>query len=287
MVNIPCLSAKDRLSLADAGYKFEGKEFIPYVLVDPTSPGGDNPLANQSIDIKKAGNVSRDCVYEFDAIAQESIEMFLGTYLSGNITPGAEPYDYRGSAQLQAIYNESTLPFDLLNRTWQNLAESLSNYIRQHGVPGRSDPASGTVFREETCIRVRWPWIAYPAILVLSSLIFFTATVLQTSRGDARSQNWKSNPLPLVLTRLDSRRAIGGVNRIGEEVLKKKEMEDLAAKISVRLDGVGDAFRFLQTRDDSAGNLRDASGGYQTSGQDESSSSRPRFRSFRKPFSVG
>ncbi|KAL9106294.1 MAG: hypothetical protein Q9227_008694 [Pyrenula ochraceoflavens] len=242
MVAVDCLSFEDRDSLTSGGYEFEGKSFIPYnISIDPYSGNYTSPDLKGNANVTK-GAVNRDCIYEYGGITMNSIGEWLGTYLSGNITPGLYSYDFRGSAQLQAIYNESRMPFSLLNDTWQNIADSMTTYVRQHGAKGWSKPATGIALREETCIHVRWPWLAYPAVLAGLALIFFSATVIKTSQGDARSQDWKSNPLALTLHGLD-------LNGAGREATRERQMEDLAAITQVRLGQTTQGYRFIQTRD--------------------------------------
>lgn len=53
-------------------------------------------------------------------------------------------------------------------------------------------------YRTETCIIVQWPWLAYPDALLLLTLVFLAATIVQ-SRRRMRHQIWKASPLALLL----------------------------------------------------------------------------------------
>ncbi|KAI3324608.1 hypothetical protein HD806DRAFT_521718 [Xylariaceae sp. AK1471] len=90
------------------------------------------------------------------------------------------------------------------NRTqWlSKLAKSLSNTVRQtNRVPPDQDVYAGTAYKEEAYIRVSWPWIAYPATLVVLSLILFCLNVIVTLRHSHGV--WGNGSIPLLLSSVD------------------------------------------------------------------------------------
>lgn len=241
MVNVKCLNAQDRKSLVDAGYEVEGKSWIPYnITVDGVtgkySTGSDVESSN--------GTVSRRCIYQFAATARHSIGYFLAGFLNGTITPGSYSYEFRGSAQLQALYNEANLTFDRIDETWRNLSDSITTYIRHHGGANLSALVVGEPFRLQTCVHIQWPFLAYPAALVLLAIIFFISMIIETRGTETSRHDWKSSPLALLFHGLD-RDAIINRDEMAESV-RASEMEKIAKQTPVRLSRTENGWQFVR-----------------------------------------
>lgn len=241
MVNVKCLNAQDQKSLIDAGYETEGKSWVPYnITVDGVSgnysTGSDVESTN--------GTVSRECIYQYGATAAHSIGNFLGSFLNGTITPGLYSYDYQGSAQLQALYNEANLTFDRIDETWRNVSDSITTYMRHHGGANLSAPAMGQPLRSLTCVHIQWPFLAYPAALVLLAIIFFVSMIFETRGAETSRHDWKSSPLALLFHGLD-REAIINRDEIAESV-RVREMEKIAEHTPVRLSQTENGWQFVR-----------------------------------------
>jgi hypothetical protein len=79
---------------------------------------------------------------------------------------------------------------------WINsLATSMSNVVRSSNMTTR-DQYNGTSY--ELAVVVRWQWLAFPAALVLGSIIFLVAIMIRTSRREG-AKVWKDSPLAIVL----------------------------------------------------------------------------------------
>jgi Protein of unknown function (DUF3176) len=241
MVNVKCLNAQDRRSLIDAGYEIEGKSWVPYnITVDGVSgnysTGSDVESSN--------GTVSRECIYQHGATAAHSIGYFLASFLNGTITPGLYSYDFTGSAQLQALYNEANLTFNRIDETWSNLSDSITTYMRQHGGVNLSAPARGEALRLQTCVHIRWPFLAYPAALVLLAIIFFISMIIETRGAETSRHDWKSSPLALLFHGLD-RDSIMNRDEIAESV-RAREMSKIAEHTPVRLSQTEHGWQFVR-----------------------------------------
>ncbi|MCJ1248803.1 hypothetical protein MMC30_006023 [Trapelia coarctata] len=119
-----------------------------------------------------------------DTIFEENIENLTDTTLSENIASAM----WRNHGNLDA---------------WvQNLTLTISNYFRL-SAPAANDAGyyMGTAYSTEAFVRVRWPWLVFPALLVLASVGFFLATVWRTWRADVRV--WKSSALALLMVEVD------------------------------------------------------------------------------------
>lgn len=245
MVSVECLNAQDQESLTNAGYDFEGRAWIPYNMSVDSS--GNFSSGNSYHTNMTKGAVSSQCIYEVGGIAINSIGTFLGTFLNGTIQPGSYySYDYSGAAQMQAIYNEGYLTFDRLDQTWRNVSDSITTYMREHGDANFSVPARGIAFRDQTCVHIRWGFLAYPAVLVLLAIIFFVCMVYETRRGPTSRHDWKSSPLPLLFHGLD-REALRKEDLV--DVVRAKEMDLIAARMPVRLAETENGWHFTRSQD--------------------------------------
>lgn len=247
MVDVECLNAQDQQSLTDAGYDFKDMAWMPYnISIDPSS-GNFSSRPERFTNLTK-GAVSGKCIYQYGGIAINSIGAFLATFLNGTIKPGSYSYDIQGSAQLQAIYNVGNLTFDRVNETWRNMSDSITTYIRQNGNANFSAPATGQAFRDQTCVNIRWPFLAYPAALVLLAIIFFICMVFETRHGETSRHDWKSSPLALLFHGLDreslKREDLADLTGVGE-------MERTAGRTPVRLSQTENGWQFVGIPDGS------------------------------------
>ena len=87
------------------------------------------------------------------------------------------------------------------------LAKSMTTYIRSSGLPGAAN-VTGTAYRPETLVHVKWPWLTLPVSLVALSTLFLIATMTVNSRRKALA--WKSNILVLLFHGLEG---VGGYER--------------------------------------------------------------------------
>lgn len=94
------------------------------------------------------------------------------------------------------LYDWGNMSFPSIDKTLKNVAESLTNYIRDNANVDHSTPAEGQVLHYATCLDVRWPIIVVHALLITSTLMFFVFVLASTL--DHRMEIWKSSPLPLL-----------------------------------------------------------------------------------------
>ena len=266
-INLACLSPSTQSRLSKLDFKREDNGWLstPNLTVAPPDatdtelipigdywiPTGNKALPNISI--------SRECVYVYDTLFTDGgIQAFLSTYLNGTVglaSEGGYPYDYAGAPQLLAIYNETYLTFDALNSTFANISNSLTTHIRQNGAQNFSSPAYGLVTREQTCVRVRWAWLAFPTTIVGLTLLFLTGMIVQTRRGEGRRHDWKSEPLALMFHRLDD----DTIKALGTgRLVKKRDMQDTAERVRARLAETPDGWCFLGSGCEGAGKALNA-----------------------------
>ena len=146
---------------------------------------------------------------------------------------------YTGPQNLRTIYNFGNLSFHDVEQTFQNISNSFTNYLREHGNENYSASVLGQALRHETCLAVRWVWLMFPSVAVLLTLLFFAAMVFDTRPTGHRAQIWKSSPLALLYHGLE-RPNVEGVDHL-------KGMERAAKGMSVRLRSTQTGVKFVET----------------------------------------
>lgn len=156
-----------------------------------------------------------------NGISQNLAVMFNGEKIScsGNSCIG-DPW-------MVQLVNDGALTPSSLAIQVGGLANAISVALRNGGDPFNSAPATGTALVAQTCIHVRWPWLALPASLLLLSSLFLISTMLQTrSPGDQVGKAWKSSPLALLFHGFsnEDQRNMGRFDSVGVMSKKAKAM---------------------------------------------------------------
>ena len=114
----------------------------------------------------------------------------------------------------------------------RRVAEAMTNKLRTLDV--NHSVAYGDMYVNQTCVRVVWPWLILPTILILITCCFLIATILRTSsllqEKHGIPDTWKSNQLAVLLHGLsrETRNALGDLTTV-------KEMEKEAKKFKVEM----------------------------------------------------
>lgn len=113
---------------------------------------------------------------------------------------------FEGSQILQSLYNFGDFGFERTQSLFKDVSDSFTNYMRSNpGLNATNDPfrmqagVSGTVFRDRTCLVVRWHWLTLPAALVCLTLLFFVVVLFEQRTALHGVRTWMSSPLPLML----------------------------------------------------------------------------------------
>lgn len=167
---------------------------------------------------------------------------YLATFLSGSVTMyGISTPDWLGQLVTSNTSAAASPRFDLIDTAWNALAESLTVHMRQNGDPFNSPPAIGAVYQTETRIQVQWPWLAYPASLLLLALAFMVATIYNSALH-TRDRVWKGSPLPLMLHGVDDE-----IRSVQQHKTELKEMEIMAKQLRVQIQEKDDGWRLVAT----------------------------------------
>ena len=252
-VNVACLTPETRQDLINIGYSItDTTEWVAYygsgVLGNTTAVA---PVFNASV---PNVTVPGECQYLIYEPTQMSLGLYMSSFFNGSVTADPElTYDYytNGPVQINRFYNVAQMSFDSVSAIFSNISDSMTAYIRQSHTTSmgstvlnddQAAPAPGHVFQTETCIEVRWGYLAFPIALVLLTMIFLVAVIMETSRHH-EADAWKSSALALLFHGLDPRtRDLHGA---GMESLE--EMEKAAKGMRVRLRREEERLMFVNT----------------------------------------
>ena len=247
-IDIDCLSSEQRQSLIKSGYQISpGTHWLAYNTSIFNETGQLNLSAYWSPDdgSTKKGDIPLECIYDINAFTTISISGWLSSYFQGSIIEG-DDYGWGGPPVLQGLFSNADVDFPDINSTFSSIAEAMTTYIRRNGSSGFSAPALGVVQQAETCVQIRWWWLAYPAALVLFTILFFVAVVAEVGFAPGQGHDWKSSPLPLMFYGLEEditdnqQRDLGGL-------LGVRDMERTAKSMRVRLGPSDNGWKFVKT----------------------------------------
>ncbi|KAF2968381.1 hypothetical protein GQX73_g5218 [Xylaria multiplex] len=196
-LDISCATPDDISQLRDAGYVISpDQKWLGFNIswdVSESVPA-DAPFP-QSLQAK-------GCLFSYDVQSANNLWEDLRHFFVGSLTSTfrAETNltSLTGPLSLQQIFNWGNTSFERIDSTFSNVSQALTIFSRELGTGNRSVAALGDVNTFHTCLRVRWPWIAFPATLAVFSWIFF-AFVLCNQHGANWLPVWKSSTLPLLL----------------------------------------------------------------------------------------
>jgi hypothetical protein len=156
------------------------------------------------------------------------ITQYLPSFLAGFVIDTPET-EFADPAWMGQLFHAGNATLATVNATWAALAEAMTVRIRQAPDGNDLGSVSGSAWHTETCISVQWPWLAFPAVLLLLSLVFLLMTIAQ---GVGRSSDmiWKASPLALLFHGLD-----GGLSQRLQLVDHTAEMEQAAKDLTVRM----------------------------------------------------
>lgn len=253
-VNVGCLSLALRQALVGIGYTInDTTEWIGYR--GPRSFGNATVGAESSNAVPNV-TVPAECQYMIYTPTTMSLDYFMNSFLNGSVIndPGSS-YDYvtTGPVQLNRFFNTGRVSFEDVSAIFSSISDSMTAYIRQTAPAStytgdnqlddnHTAPAKGQVFQTETCIHVRWGYIAFPVALVVLTIIFLVVMIIETSRyhnGDA----FKSSSLALLFHGLDAeaRSQYGEMGSV-------RDMEVAAKQMRVRLRRTDKAWEFTEAR---------------------------------------
>lgn len=182
----------------------------------------------------------QDCVYWLPYNTATSLSEAIAS-LMGNESLSYDSIIRRakGNPWSVSLWNNGTPTLDSVQATMDGMTRSVTARLRQgDGVSVNMGPANGTVWEIQTCVGVRWEWLALPAGLLLLTVVFLVLTIAKTRLTHA--QVWKSSIFAVLFSGLghETRQAGGPVEGLGE-------MKVAADRTVVRLEDTKEGFRLV------------------------------------------
>ncbi|KAK3996636.1 hypothetical protein QBC44DRAFT_317245 [Cladorrhinum sp. PSN332] len=241
------------LNITTAWLKFDGTRVespLPNDMKDTSHPGARRPIP---IDI---AHVRRECIYEFSRESVWSAVLYLGSVFNGAMARATIRRNMTGDGvltigtpYLQAISQRGDISYAALTGVVDRVTQGLTNYVRDASAAAENteaveNSATGILFKQDTCVRVEWVWLAFPSVLVTGMLITVMATMVRVSTGGPLArQNYKTSVLPLTFYPLERQDTC--TCTAGPETMSKMESE--AKRLTVRLEATERGWRFQET----------------------------------------
>ncbi|KAI9738733.1 MAG: hypothetical protein M1834_008238 [Cirrosporium novae-zelandiae] len=159
-------------------------------------------------------------------------DLFNGTVYG---SPASPPFY---SSDTMQAFRSSAESLGRMQKLFTNLATSMTNNIREEGGAN----STGTAWKTETYIHIRWQWLILPVSLLMLSLVFLIITMLVSNKQNIPV--WKSSQLALLFHGLTPEyRAKTDHENANLDLIT--EMEDFAKKIRVKLMQTEDGVQFV------------------------------------------
>ncbi|KAF1986514.1 hypothetical protein K402DRAFT_81545 [Aulographum hederae CBS 113979] len=137
---------------------------------------------------------------------------------------------------LDVLYSRGVTNFTHIDRVLGSVADSMTAAIHltgrvedyDAGSGGGQGNVTGQVFLADTCIEVRWAWIALPAAVAFLTLLLILTVVLGGAMRDQPA--WKTSALPVLFHGFDTAELASQ-----SQLLTVSEMEREASGLWVRL----------------------------------------------------
>ncbi|TGO67275.1 hypothetical protein BOTNAR_0045g00190 [Botryotinia narcissicola] len=178
MVDTHCISGVERDGLSGQGYRIENSsQWLAF----------NRSLITSEVEYELVSSLlSHRCLYLMANIVLRNGSPFFADVLGSN-------FDGRDNLVFPIVWSSNAVGIE----TFSNISDITTAWIRTHGNSTYSDPAVGKVLHYAACLRVQWPWIAFPATLAVLSLVCFVAVVVVMDRQQVPV--WKSSPLALIM----------------------------------------------------------------------------------------
>jgi hypothetical protein len=189
---------------------------------------------------------AEDCVWTIDhetdiALRQELNNIYSDRVLRLEVSLGGADVS-RGDVWIKLIFRNGTASASTIGKQVGQLASSMTAYNRKNARPdSHARFAYGDATKVETCVQVRWPWISFPAGLVVLASLFLALTIWSTKQIPSMNSGrpvWKTSSLAVLFNGLDER-----LLKEQGPMDKKSEMMDRAARLRVALKREDDGWK--------------------------------------------
>jgi hypothetical protein len=200
---------------------------------------------------------AEDCVWIIDhqtdiALRQELNNLYSDRVVSLTGTLGRHGVRdmSTGDVWIKQIFHNGTASVFTISKQVAQMASSMTAYNRKNRInppPNIFRPAPhlqfayGDTIKVETCVQVRWPWISFPAGLVVLASLFLPLTIWSTKQIPSTTSGrkaWKTSSLAVLFNGLDER-----LLKEQGPMDKKSEMMNRASRLQVALKREDDGWK--------------------------------------------
>ncbi|KAI4620955.1 hypothetical protein J4E83_005318 [Alternaria metachromatica] len=104
--------------------------------------------------------------------------------------------DYPNGPTTRSIDSNPWLAPKNVTRHMEGLASALTNVMRSNSKT--TEALLGEAYNQEKFVHINWPWLIFPLLLLLLSLVFLVATIIKTS-NDTDTGFWKTSAMPTLM----------------------------------------------------------------------------------------
>ena len=191
-----------------------------------------------------------ECVYSLTTSPTSALADFVSRIFDAasiQLVLGVDQVD--GAVWLQALWSTGTMTMESIDRFMDGVALAIGAEMRsnkpppqQHvddGVPFGAGSVTGDALYNEVCIRVKWRYLSFLAVLLAIEVLFFAAVVFISQRSPWWCENWKTSALPLLAQAIRGEDVANGPARwsTGSNIVLEGFAPDqmAAKKVEVRL----------------------------------------------------
>jgi len=270
-VNVACLTDAERKTLLSKGYTFKpGDPWMPYNLSDYAQSAYDRskslegPSLNDPNLLDDVTDIRPECIYQVSQVEWYYLFLYMASHFSElrgdtTTTMGLQTmlnnvFYEGGNISTASIEKRFTRMARAMSVAYQEMGTSAMAVGNSSGFHNTSSTSwvTGEGLRNDTCVSVQWPWIAYPAVLSVATLVFLVLTVAHTSwrRGGAApelaSHDYKTSVVPLLLHGLYHEDGDELERRPYESVEMVKDKMKRTRKIHVRFEHTPVGWRLVE-----------------------------------------
>lgn len=176
------------------------------------APGTDDQNAGNGT----ANNIPWQCGYQVPFTLQRSIESssnWLRTLLNGTCYMASTGSDSREGRSwplcdqrwwLSQLYNGGNATFESISGVINGIATAITDTYRLDSISrglNSNNTVNGTVWETTVCTEFNWPWLIFPASMVLLTILSLTLMMASTASSTNRPPVWKTSILPLLYLR--------------------------------------------------------------------------------------
>jgi hypothetical protein len=171
-----------------------GMDFVyaPNVTLEvsaPTPPGSITPGADITY------SIWNDTVFKVYAIWDD---FFPAYYTTNDSTeqPILRFMNYRDTPFTRHLDFNPWLAPNNVTHHMERLASAMTDVMRSNADSNEMIP--GKAYNMEKSVHISWPWLIFPLLLLVLSLVFLVSTIIKTSE-DTKTGIWKTSAMPALI----------------------------------------------------------------------------------------